>query len=431
MTPDVGSRIPPQTLRYLAHPSLVPLWTQVRRRLERNRLNAEGVVTVELDDDGVQRLRGLLGAGTKSDGGRIRLEVLDAALRGSAAACGLATVVAELTGPLIDRGAVRDADREQWQTVWARLDTALAEAGIANAAWVPDFVSGLRRSGLLTRAGSAVAERSVDQAGLVLSMLYQDGMLDRDATVAEPRWELAALASRYTGDAHGLDDGRLVSALVLRAAAAAWGMPIAERPAQRRDVWTRLGVTPDLVSGTVLAWSLRPPGSDPWSVMMRARADLRLVTHLTVQELTACGDVLLASPDGTVSACENPQVLQAAARAGSTMPLLCMAGNPASAGWLVVRRMLAAGTTVRYHGDFDWPGIGIASRLYEAGVRPWRMDTDAYLTAVRTLPDDRQLALSGSPATTPWDTELSASMRRTGVAVHEESLLPTLLPDLT
>lgn len=295
MTPDVGSRIPPQTLRYLAHPSLVPLWTQVRRRLERNRLNAEGVVTVELDDDGVQRLRGLLGAGTKSDGGRIRLEVLDAALRGSAAACGLATVVAELTGPLIDRGAVRDADREQWQTVWARLDTALAEAGIANAAWVPDFVSGLRRSGLLTRAGSAVAERSVDQAGLVLSMLYQDGMLDRDATVAEPRWELAALASRYTGDAHGLDDGRLVSALVLRAAAAARGMPIAERPAQRRDVWTRLGVTPDLVSGTVLAWSLRPPGSDPWSVMMRARADLRLVTHLTVQELTACGDVLLAS----------------------------------------------------------------------------------------------------------------------------------------
>lgn len=431
MTPDVSSRIPPQTLSYLAHPSLAPLWAQARRRLERNGLAAEGAITVELDDEGVARLRGLLGAGTKGSGGRIRLDVLDAALRRSAAASGLTTVVAELTGPLVDRGAARDAVRKQWTNVWVALDAALAEAGIAEAAWVPDFVSGLRRSGLLTRAGSESAQRSVQQAGQVLGVLWRDGLFDGDATAAEPRWELAALASRYTGDAHGLDDGRLVGALVLRAAAAVWDMPVPERPAQRRDLWTRLGVTPDLVSGTVLAWSLRPPRSDPWSVMMRTRADLGLVTHLTVQELNACADVLLAAPGAAVFACENPQVLQAAARAGTTTPLLCLAGNPASAGWLAVRRLLAHNTTVHYHGDFDWPGIGIAGRLYEAGVLPWRMDADAYLRAVRTLADDRQLALSGSPVATPWDVELSTSMRRTGVAVHEESLLRTLLPDLT
>jgi hypothetical protein len=54
---------------------------------------------------------------------------------------------------------------------------------------------------------------------------------------------------------------------------------------ERRSLWQRVGVSTDEISGTVLVWAVRPPGVDRWSAMMRERADLGLVTHLTVHEL--------------------------------------------------------------------------------------------------------------------------------------------------
>ena len=85
--------------------------------------------------------------------------------------------------------------------------------------------------------------------------------------------ELGELATRGTGDAHGLDGGRVTAALVLRAAAAAFGAPVPTSATERRELWARLGVSPDAVSGTVLSWGLRPPGDDAWSAMMRQRAE--------------------------------------------------------------------------------------------------------------------------------------------------------------
>jgi len=433
--PPPEPRLPEPTRRYLADPSLGPLWAAVRDKLERSRLAAVGTVTITLDDPGADRLGGLLGAPVAAGTVRIRLPRLDVALRASAAAAGLLAVVAQLTGtPLVDRAAVREATREQWSAVWARLDAALAAAGLAGAPWVPTFIDGLRRFGLMTRAGADVAAAAVEDAARVLAALADTlAPAGGAATVpGEPRWELAELASRCTGDSHGLDDGRLAAALVLRAAAAASGGPVPESAAARRDLWARLGVTPDLVSGTVLTWGLRPPGDDTWSAMLRARADLGLVTHLTLQELRgpAAGVPLTASRT-VVFACENPQVLQAAARAGVTRPLLCPAGNPASAGWLVLRRLLDADATVRYHGDFDWPGVAIAGRMFAAGAQPWRMGAADYLAAAASLPPDGRLELSGAPVATPWDGGLAAAMSRHRVAVHEESLLPALLADLT
>jgi uncharacterized protein (TIGR02679 family) len=56
---------------------------------------------------------------------------------------------------------------------------------------------------------------------------------------------------------------------------------------------------------------------------------------------------------------------------------VCTSGQPA----LVVLDVLAAlrGAELRYHGDFDWPGIAIAHRLIAtAGVQPWRMTAADY-----------------------------------------------------
>jgi uncharacterized protein (TIGR02679 family) len=126
--------------------------------------------------------------------------------------------------------------------------------------------------------------------------------------------------------------------------------------------------------------------------------------------------------DGIVHACENPQVLQACADAGGTSPIACLAGNPSAAGLLLVTR-----AEVRYHGDFDWPGVAIARRVYAAGASPWRMSAADYRSAAAA---NRGLALTGRPELTPWDPALADAMTELGMAVHEEALLDTLLADL-
>lgn len=431
----IGKSLPPQTREYLTHPSLAPLWAAVRNRLEKNRLAASGTVSLTVDDIGADLLSGLLVTPVVAGLVRVRLDRLDARLRESAAQAGLTSVVEAVTGtPLRDRTAAREQSAAARASVWARLDAAMAGAGLAGAPWVPAFVDGVQRAGLLTRAGEEAAGRCADRAGAVLAALQTHTDLKGPVTGSPgpgPVWELAELASRCTGTAHGLDDGTLTSALVLRAAAVALGEPVPDRAAARRALWERLGVVADVLSGTVLAWGLRPPGTDPWSQMMRTRADLDLVTHLTVHELRATGaGTLLAAPGVTVSVCENPQVMQAAARAAVPAVLLCLSGNPAGAGVLALERLMAGGAVVRYHGDFDWPGIAIASRVLFTGAVPWRLSAHDYEVALNGLPADELLALEGRPVPTPWDPDLASVMARRGLAIHEEGLLEALLSDL-
>jgi len=431
-TSTIGPQLPDELHRYLADDSLASLWTVLRARLERNGLRVIGQVTVLLNERGAERLGGLLATPPRSGEVKVRLPALDEALRKSAAAAGLVTVTGMLTGgPLTDRRADRASRAESWGQVWEALDAELAIAGLAEAPWTPAFIEAVRRSGLLTRAGIETARTSVQQAAVTLGELAPQGPLTEPAVDAEPRWELAELAGRCTGDAHGLDDGRLVGALVLRAAAVALNERVPDSAAAKRALWAQLGVVTDLISGTVLVWGLRPTGPGRWAAMMRDRADLQLVTHLTLHELRgAAAGTALAADGQQVHACENPQILQAAARADCRGSLVCFSGNPASAGWLLLRGLLEAGADVLYHGDFDWPGMAIAGRVMAAGAVPWRLCAGDYHEAITRLPPESRLVLTGPPVATPWDAALSAKMRGVGLAVHEESLLPALLDDL-
>jgi uncharacterized protein (TIGR02679 family) len=107
------------------------------------------------------------------------------------------------------------------------------------------------------------------------------------------------------------------------------------------------------------------------------------------------------------------------------VPVICTSGNPAAAGSLLLDRL-----TVRYHGDFDWPGIAIARRIIMRGGTPWRLGHDDYLEAATRLPVDHRLALAGRVEATPWDERLQAVMIATDVAVHEEAIVDLLLTDL-
>lgn len=67
-----------------------------------------------------------------------------------------------------------------------------------------------------------------------------------------------------------------------------------------------------------------------------------------------------------------------------------------------------------------------AVQPFSGGVRPWRMGTEDYVSAVRA----DGLELRGADIEPRWDPELGAAMRRHGRAVHEESVLAGLLHSL-
>jgi uncharacterized protein (TIGR02679 family) len=408
--------IPPALRAYLSAESLQPMWQVLRQRLERTGHAIRGTVTVELDDDGADRLGGLLGRAMSAGPAIVKLADLDTALRVSAAQRGLVAVVAELTGgPLRDRPAERDADQTRREQLWAELDRLLVANGLAGQNWTRPWTEWLHRGGVLTRLPAADAGPTLAVATRTLARTL--------GGERPPPTGLAELASEVTGDAHGLDDGTPAAAAILRALAFALDTPPATSAAERRLLWQRVGVSADEISGTVIAYGLRPPGTDRWAAMMRERAGLGLITHLTVHELQRASD--LTRPGEVVHVCENPQVLQRLAAAGVDRPLACTSGNPAAAGMLLLSR-----TAVRYHGDFDWPGIAIARRIIERDAEPWRFGRADYDEAVEHLRADRRLALTGRVEATPWDQALSPAMAATNVAVHEEAIVDLLLADL-
>jgi uncharacterized protein (TIGR02679 family) len=214
---------------------------------------------------------------------------------------------------------------------------------------------------------------------------------------------------------------------------------IRDAPA-RRALWRSAGVVVDEVSSTVLTYGLRPAGSGWRERALVERADHGQETHLTLREVALVEWGPLAGPrNGRVTGvlvrvCENPRVVEAAAAAGLTgVALVCTAGSPSTVVLDLLERLGRAGTRLAYHGDFDWPGVALANRIVRRfSAVPWRMSADDYEHAVgesrrRATP---ALALRGEPVEALWDPELASSMTACGVAIHEESVLETLLADL-
>jgi hypothetical protein len=224
--------LPPELREYLATPHLAPVWKAVRARLERNSLRPTGTVTVDLDEIAADRLSGLLGRIVAAGAGRrIKLTDLDAALRGSDGGRGLVSVVEILDGrPVLDRAGARASTQAGWAEVWRRLDSSPAEAGLIDAPWIVDWIAALRRSGILTRAGTDAADRALRRAVAGLGMLLKQ--------TGEPQsvQELGALASQVTGTAHGFDETTLAAGVLLRAAAYAVKRPAPETAADRREL---------------------------------------------------------------------------------------------------------------------------------------------------------------------------------------------------
>ncbi|MFI9323533.1 TIGR02679 family protein [Kitasatospora aureofaciens] len=418
--------LPPQAREFLAQPDLSRMWTAVHHRLERNGLQPDG--SVRLAGCSVaerEALSLLLGRRIATGTATIRLADLDSRLRASAAGCGLITAVEQLGLSLTDRRAARDTGRQARAALWTVAEAAVAASPLAGQDWVGGWLDDLRRTGAL---GRLAPQDAVDVLHRAIRVL---GLLRSDREEAAAPYGRGELATRVTGTAHGLDDDTTLSRLVLRGLARAVGSEPPEHAPGRRALWRAAAVVPDEVSSTVLTYGLRPAGHGWRERALRERADHHAETHLTLRELRKL-DVELPS-DTLVHICENPRVVEAAAEARCSGVLVCTSGSASTVVLELLDTLAAAGLRLRYHGDFDWPGIALANRVIRRySALPWRMAVEDYeqLAVHARNQGSPGLPLVGIPVEASWDADLAAAMTALNVAFHEELALDWLIADL-
>lgn len=399
---------------WIADPALSDLWRAVARRLERAGHVATGLVRVSVVDPAARRaVTGLLGRPVPARWATVDLTELDADLR-RRAGLSLLQAVEALVGPVRDRPAERAArEAARRQPVEVLLDHWRSRAEPGDDEWVPDWAESLAVDG-------TILKRKVTGTDLVVALDVVAGLV-AGQFAGRRRTEVAAQA---VGDAHGLDEGRLLTSLVVRGLAARRGTPVPDSAAGRRDLWEEVGVSVDQVSTTCLVVGVVPDDDAGPASRNRwiAAAEAGDPVHVTGWDLDRTSGWRPHDPASRVLVTENPTVLEAFARYRPGVPVVCVNGHPRA----VVIELLArlAGVTLRYHGDFDVAGLHITNRLVDqCAVVPWLMTRADYeAAALPTMP-----ALAGHVPSTPWDRALAPRMADVGVAVHEEVVLDDLL----
>lgn len=400
----------------LAGDGLADLWSRCWREMAKAGPGvwADVTVRVPVAEDAARRaVGGLLGRPLRPGvaATAVRLGELDVVLRRADDGWDLVRVVESLHGPLPDRrGSARDRDAAIEEAVGAARRVA------PRTVWVEAWLADLG-DGSLTRLHGRDELALLVTAATVLAELPADDL------------PLPVLAARITGDTKALA-GTTLATLVLRALATRAGEPGVPRSAAgRRELWESVGVVPDDLASQVLVLGVDVAGGRLGRWLAEASEE-GLPFRATLHQLTRHPPTV--ERRRLVSVCENPAVLRAAAEqlGADAPPLVCTEGRPSVACMRLLTALASGGCEVRYHGDFDWPGLRIAGDVLDAtGGQPWRFRADDYRAAVgEGGPGDRPLL--GAPATSPWDPALAEAMVELGRSVHEEHVLAHLLADL-
>jgi len=423
----MNDQIDPRLQRLLGGEHLALLRKRLRQRFERAPLDeaVEYIRVGELSAEEHAALASLLGRPQRrSRSLRIDVRRIDADLRRAGLASSLRDALERLDGPILHLARAR----LRLQTLWSGVVDGCGHPGLADLLRAPAGIGLLKR---LARQEPAVAARLCHHAEEVLRHLPANGVTR------------SQLAAEVLGDAHALDNGRGTAALVL----AVWrqtaapardengDMPQEPRedadlePAgggeRAREIWARAGVLVNELARPALFLNLptREAGSDRRPLGEPAYASLRSLLR-SPPRWDAAGR--------TVFVCENPNLLAIAADqwGAGCAPLVCTDGMPAAAQRCLLSQLAQAGARLRYHGDFDWPGLRIGNHVMrEHGAEPWRFGAIDYLAAVEAAPSMAH-PLEGQAVEASWDAALTLAMREHRVAIAEEAVATSLLQDL-
>jgi len=411
--------------RLLGGPELAPLRLRMRRYFERVDSGTSGDILrlTQLSDIEHEALDLLMGRPSRpSRSAQVDVRQLDAALIEAGITSSLRAALELLDGPIVNRTARRNSIQAQWDSV-----TSHGRWYVALSDWVetPAAISLLKR---LTRQDPATARQLLERAEIVLRRLPADGV------------PLSQLAAETLGNAHALDNGEPTATIILtawrclerRQSSSANSLEEAEEqddcrlPHERvRDIWARAGVLINELARPVLFLNLPVAAHDTTTGTLGEPAYLSLRRLLRTPPVWAVNGV-------TVFVCENPNLVAIAAdRLGAaSAPLVCTDGMPAAAQRTLLTQLECAGARLKYHGDFDWPGLQIANYVMRTWqVDPWRFSAQDYQIAAINAAHTRH-KLSGACVATSWDAALMLAMQCHGIAIAEEAVAASLLEDL-
>jgi len=405
------------TKRY-AGPEYKRLLDVARKSLEATGGDLTRTVTVKTPDDRERRaIIGITGQ-YRREGVSVlvvRLEVLDQAIR-EATGYGLVHLLESTGPPLADRPAERQRlvlGREA--AVRSAEDSFLRETG-----WFQSWLAELAADGTLTKLVNSGEAGQLAHAIRVLEWVER-----RNELRAAPM-HLAELAATITGDTKALNHGNPLAALVLRGLAFRLGTGRPKTTEERRDLWDRNGVIVDDLASRVLVLNLAADGAGLGEWLTSAK-EHGTPFYVTLHQLVAMP--VTVTERGRVYVCENPAVLRRAAEelGAAARPLVCTEGQPSTAFHRLAAAITRSGAALSYHGDFDWPGVAIAtSVIIRHNAQPWRFSAADYENAVSRS----AVKLTGTPQPTPWDPSLADLMTAHGRAVYEESVAGRLIGDL-
>lgn len=338
---------------------------------------------------------------------RVDVCLIDAVLQRADVAASLRAALEKLDGPIVDRAAERAALQTQWNAV----PGACTHAALASLVQTAGGIGLLKR---LAGQNQAAAARSLAGADAVLQQLPAHGVTR------------AQLAANVLGDAHALDPGCAVATLVLAVLRCAQlhQVPLDAQAADpeglsQRDLWASAGVLVNELARPALVLNLPGAAVPGEPAYFSLRALVRSPLQWAVQ-------------GRMVFVCENPNLVAIAADhlGRHCAPLVCTDGMPAAAQRTLLTQLRQGGATLRYHGDFDWPGITIGNHMMaQHGTSPWRFGTADYEVALRRAPLPGR-ALHTDAVEALWDDALAAAMRTALRAIDEEMVAELLLQDL-
>ena len=440
-------RIDPRLDKLLGGAELAALRLRLRRQFERATPDTPpGVLRLgslsAAEREALAQLTGRPPRDAKSMA--IDLAVLDAKLRDAGIAASLRAALEQIDGPIAQRAALRAAAQASWSAVLANC----THPALADYLRRPSALGLLKR---LARQNAAAATHLLDAAGAVLRRLPASGLAR------------AQLAAETLGNAHALDNGQAIATLVLAARRQIEkGLPgadiIADRldddtdenpderpdddrdedPAGRRDdaadnppeertrdVWARAGVLVNELARPALLLNL-PVQAGEGPVCVPGEP-----AYLSLRRLLRTPPPWAVAGQ-TIFVCENPNVLAIAAdRLGiDCAPLACTEGMPAAAQRTLLTQLVQAGARLRYHGDFDWPGLRIANHVMRIwGAQAWRYSALDYEAAALGASHSRR-DLADAPVAASWDGALATAMQHHGLSIAEEAVAAWLLEDL-
>ncbi len=417
------NRMDPRLHKLLGSDELAALRQRLRRHFERAASGApSGTLRLGSLSVAEREALALLTGRPPRDAKSMQIDVklLDASLRDADIAGSLREALEQLDGPIVHLASARAAARLSWSAVVA----ACTHPALASYLQAPAALGLLKR---LARQDILVAEHMLECANAVLRRLPADGVAR------------AQLAAEALGNAHTLDNGQATATLVL----AAWRQiekgrsgagdpndlpedtPDSAPDERIRDVWARAGVLVNELARPALLLNL-PVQTDETPVCTPGEpAYLSLRRLLRTPPRWAVADLV-------VFVCENPNLVAIAAdRVGlHCAPLVCTDGMPAAAQRTLLTQLAQAGARLRYHGDFDWPGIRIANHVMRTWeTYPWRFGALDYEAATASASHTRR-DLADAHVIASWDAALAPAMQRHGLAIAEEAVAAPLLGDL-